>query len=418
MASRKGAVMKKFHCFKTKIQCILLALLMSSAFLNASGCTPAVGPSVPASFSPEASVLAQEPAVPSFHPPEGFKMPDEPEADPVKAMINSMSNEELLGQMIMVGFTGTKDLSKSIAGMVKKYKIGNIILFGWNTSNFTQTKKMIANIKKHNPFPRLPLLIALDVEGGSVRRFSWKPRIYSAMELGKQNKPKKVYDQFLYIGKKLKSIGVNANLAPVLDIAHKPANSFLKKRMYGSNPKKVIPLTNMAVKGLQDADVISVGKHFPGEGMTKTDSHRTLPVIKTPRKEIFDYTLKPFQAASDIGIGAMMVGHILVPALDNKNPATLSKSIITGLLREQMGFDGLIFSDDMRMGAIVGKYNIGEACIRFIEAGGDIVIIGKNLKLETAALKALSESVKSGRLSRKRMEESVYRIIKAKMKLM
>lgn len=337
--------------------------------------------------------------------------------DPIKEMMNGMSNEELLGQMLMVGFTGTKDMDKDIAALISQYKVGGIILFGWNTKTMIQTKELIDQIKASNPYPDLPLFIGLDVEGGIVARFKWKPRTTTAATLGKLNDPQKVYEQFLYIGQKLKETGININFAPVLDIAPNPSRTFLRNRMYGADPQKVMPLTNMAIKGLKDGGVIPVGKHFPGHGMTKTDSHKLLPVIETSKETLYSYTFKPFISAIENGMDGMMVGHLVVLALDGNNPATMSKTVITGILRGELKFNGLVFSDDMRMGGITKNYDIGEACVRFIEAGGDVVMIGKYIKKQTAALQSLYESVKSGRITRERLMESAYRIISAKLKI-
>ncbi len=338
--------------------------------------------------------------------------------DPVREIVDNMSDEELLGQMIMVGFSGAKDMPRNIKNLIGKYKIGGIFLFGWNVNTFNQTKSLIEKINSNNPYPKLPFLIGIDVEGGSVRRFNWRPRLKSAAYMGRAYKPKEVYRKFLYVGKKLKETGININFAPVADIAPNPKKTFLKTRMFGSAPEKVIPLTNMVIRGLKDGGVLSLVKHFPGIGSTVKDSHKTLPVIRSTKEEIYGYALKPFAAAIEEGVDAVMTGHVLVPALDKKYPSPLSKSTITGLLRNEMGFNGLVISDDMRMSAIVKNYDIGEACVMFIEAGGDVVLIGKYYNKQVKAVKALDNALKSGRLTRQRLEESAYRIVSAKLRFL
>jgi beta-N-acetylhexosaminidase len=328
-----------------------------------------------------------------------------------------MSDEQLLGQMILLGFQGQDAMPAETAELYKQYKVGGVMLFGWNVKTFEQTKKLVGSFGAINPTPGLPLFVAIDEEGGIVHRLPWSPPTTSAATLGKRNKPKDVYAQFLRVGKKLKETGINVNFAPVLDIAPDPSATFLGSRIYGGDPKRVIPLTNAAIKGTQDAGIVSVGKHFPGHGGTALDSHEVLPKVDDSMKKLRGYALKPFAAAVDSGIDAIIVGHLLVPAIDKSLPASLSKKAITGLLRGEMGFKGVVFSDDMRMGAIVKNYNIGEACVRFIEAGGDVVFVGKHTNLQKQALKALGDAVKSGRIKRERLLESAYRIVSLKLKI-
>ena len=332
--------------------------------------------------------------------------------------MDGMTDGELLGQMVLLGFYGTADMPKEVWELYNKYRVGGVMLFGWNVKTFDQTKKMLATINGKNPFPALPMFIGIDEEGGIVHRLPWKPGTRTAATLGKRNKPQEVYDQFLRVGQKLRETGVNINLAPVLDIAPDTEGTFMGRRMYGTDPDKVIPLVTEAIRGTRDGGVLSFGKHFPGHGNTATDSHETLPVINDSAARIRDYTLKPFEAAIENGIDGLLVGHLLVPALDKKNPASLSKAIITDLLREELGFQGIVISDDMRMGAITSKYNIGEACVRFVEAGGDIVFVGKFIDKQRKALEALTKAVESGRITRDRLEDSARRIVRLKLRLL
>jgi beta-N-acetylhexosaminidase len=340
-----------------------------------------------------------------------------PMPDPVLEIISGMSDEELLGQMVMLGFAGRGGMPKDTAMMYSKYKVGGVMLFGWNVGTFDQTKKLVDAINENNPYPDLPLFIGIDEEGGIVHRLPWSPPTRSAATLGKRNNPDAVYSQFLRVGSKLRELGINIDFAPVLDIAPQLTGTFLGNRMYGTDPDKVIPLVEAAIRGLHDGGIFSLGKHFPGHGNTASDSHKNLPRMGDSLDRLRDYTLKPFAAAVAAGVDAMLVGHLLVPALDSDNPASLSRKVITGLLREEMGFKGVIFSDDMRMGAIVANYDIGEACVRFVEAGGDVVFIGKYVDKQKKALEALDKAVKSGRISRARLLESVYRIVSLKLRL-
>lgn len=361
-------------------------------------------------------LATQEPAPTEAPAPAFIDIAEPAKTDPVRDIITKLSDEELLGQMVMVGFSGSREVPEETAQFIQQYKIGNIMLFGWNVRNFEQTKALTDKIHLINPVPGVPQLIGLDVEGGQVKRMVWRPRLLSAQKLG-INGPQAAYAQNLLIGKTLHDIGVNINFAPVLDIAPRPGSTYLNRRMYGNDPEKVIPVTNAVIHGLKDGGILALGKHFPGLGMTATDPHITLPTIDISKEKLESYALKPFIAACNEGIDAILVTHVLIPSLDAKNPATLSKPVITDLLRSEIGFKGLIVSDDMRMGAIIERYDIGEACIRFIEAGGDIVLIGKYYDKQKQAMEALMAAVKSGRLTRQRLEESAYRILSAKMKL-
>jgi beta-N-acetylhexosaminidase len=343
--------------------------------------------------------------------------PAKASSDPIGEILEAMTDEELLGQMIMLGFTGQDSMPGESAELFRHYSVGGVILFGWNVKSFGQVQALIMNINKNNPIPDLPIFIAIDEEGGDVSRFVWMPPTRSAETLGKRNDLKEVYEQYLRVGRALHEIGVNFNFAPVLDIASDPDASYMINRMYGGDADRVIPITNAVISGLHDGGVFSLGKHFPGHGGTAVDSHKDLPVIPDTAEELRAYALRPFKAAIDNGIDAILVGHLQIPALDQDYPASLSKRVITGLLREELGFSGIVFSDDMRMGAIINTHDIGEACVLFIEAGGDIVLVGKHMDQQKRALQALDEAVKSGRLTRQRLLESAYRIVSLKLSI-
>jgi len=170
------------------------------------------------------------------------------------------------------------------------------------------------------------------------------------------------------------------------------------------------------VKGLQAGGIAAMGKHFPGHGNTAADSHHTLPVLKATLEEMETYELVPFQAAIDVGLDAMLVAHLSYPNVDPDYITSISPTIITDLLRNTMGFDGVVFSDDMRMRGIRNKYSVGEAAVLHILAGGDVVLIGMHKSLQTEVLDSLYQAVQDGRLTRERLEESVRRILRMKQK--
>ncbi len=340
-----------------------------------------------------------------------------PAADPIGALISQMSDKQLIGQMVIMGFEGTQDMDTDSISLMQEYSVGGVLLFGWNTDTFDQTAALIANVNSRNPGP-VPLLVGIDLEGGSVTRFigQWDPALYSAQRLGNKNDPALVYDQYKRIGDQLKAIGININFAPVLDISHDPAASFLGKRMFGSDPNAVAALVPQAVRGLHDAGVASLGKHFPGHGDTAMDSHETLPVINSTPEEMQSFSLVPFQAAISEGVDAMLIAHLSYPNIDAENITSLSPAVITSLLREQMGFTGVVCSDDLRMQGLKSQCSVGEGAVQHILAGGDMVLIGRYYSLQKEALDSLLAALQSGTLTRPRLEQSVRRIFELKAK--
>ena len=282
-----------------------------------------------------------------------------------------MSDKELIGQMVMIGFTGTADMDEESIALMREYSVGSVLLFGWNTDTFDQTEALVKKVNTHNP-SAIPLMVGIDLEGGSVIRFGaeWDPPLLSAQTLGQRDDPQLVFDQYERIGLQLSDIGINIDFAPVLDIAPDPSQTFLGSRMFGSDPAVVAPLVTEAVEGLHAAGIASLGKHFPGHGDTPDDSHQTLPVIDATMDEMENYAFIPFQAAIDAGVDAMLVAHLSYPNLDNDYVTSVSPTVVTTLLRQQMGFDGVVFSDDMRMQGLRQHYSVGQGAVLHILAGG------------------------------------------------
>ncbi len=393
----------------------LITLLFIAFFLvfAACGTHPAAdNVAIPSQPSPPAPEISPEPTLTPTPALEPTPEPT-PEPDPIDVLISDMSDSELIGQMVMIGFTGTNDMDKKSRELMQKYHVGNIILFGWNTDTFSQTAKLTEKIKSYNN-SSIPVLISIDVEGGRVLRFKgWKPRIKSALNL--KNK-QTVYNQYKQIGDKLLDIGITLNLAPVLDISKDPMSTFIKNRMFGSDPDKVSLLITQAIQAMHDAGIVCAGKHFPGHGETAKDSHKELAVVKTPLDDMEEYSLVPFKAAVEQGVDAMLVAHILYPKIDSGNPASLSYTWITQILREDMGFDGVVISDDLRMQGLLDHCSVGEGAVKHILAGGDIVLIGKQYNMQVKVLEALNKACEEGTISRERLEQSVRRILKMKLK--
>ncbi len=214
-------------------------------------------------------------------------------------------------------------------------------------------------------------------------------------------------------GLEARALGVHVPFAPVLDVNNNPDNPIINVRSFGEDPEAVARLGAAFVRGVQEAGGIATGKHFPGHGDTKTDSHLDLPVINVSRERMDSVELPPFQAAIDEGIGGIMTAHLSIPALtgDNGVPSTLSRKVLTGLLREEMGFDGLIFTDAMDMSAIDRKYRREEAAVLALEAGADVLLMPPSPE---AAREGIVSAVLAGRLSEDRLNASVLRVLSAK----
>lgn len=385
----------------TKSKVSDIAITPSQAQVSATQAPPSSTPSPSPSVTP--TPTATPTAVPS--------------ADPIEQRISKMSDKELIGQMVMIGFDGTANMDSSRIELLKDYDIGNIFLFGWNTKTFPQTKKLLQKINSYNP-EDIPLLFGVDLEGGVVNRFrgQWKPSLYSARKLGKLNDPKIVHDEYYRIGQQLKNMGIYMDFAPVLDIAHNPSATFLNSRIFGKDPEKVTALISSAIKGLHDAGIASLGKHYPGIGDVSTDPHQALPVLKISKSQADNFYLVPFQSAVQQGIDAMMVTHLSYPEIDDKYITSVSPVFISQILRGDMGFKGVVVSDDLRMKGFTSRYPIDKGAVLFIQAGGDMVFIGKFPNVQKEVCDSIYNAVQDGTLSRERLEESVRRILELKQK--
>jgi len=218
------------------------------------------------------------------------------------------------------------------------------------------------------------------------------------------------------LGQQLKAFGLNVDFAPVLDINSNPKNPIIGDRSFGTNATIVSKLGIQTMKGIQAQNVLSGVKHFPGHGDTSIDSHVGLPVVYNDMKRLNSLELIPFSEAIKSGTDMVMVAHILLPKIDSNNPASFSKTLITDVLRNNLNFKGVIITDDMTMGAIVKNYDIGEATVKSLNAGTDIILVCHDFVKETAVLKAIKIAVVKGTISQQSLDEKVYRILKLKKK--
>ncbi|HEX2945774.1 MAG TPA: beta-N-acetylhexosaminidase [Clostridia bacterium] len=330
--------------------------------------------------------------------------------------LNSMSLDEKIGQMFIVGFDGTEP-GTDVKEMIKNRHTGGVILFQRNVGDPVQLLGLNNSLKEMNKSNKAPLFISVDEEGGRVSRMPDQlVDMPAALTIGNTQNINYAYDTGALLADEIASFGFNTDFAPVLDIWSNPQNTVIGDRAFGTTPETVKSMGISVFKGIRDRGIIPVVKHFPGHGDTVTDSHIGLPKVDYGMKRLKTFELVPFQAAIDKGADAVMVAHILMTALDKNYPASLSKAVITDLLRTDMGFDGVVITDDMTMGAIAKNYDIGKAAVRTILAGSDIVLVCHGTENQKLAMDSVKAAVKNGTIPMKRINESVGRILRLKYK--
>lgn len=334
--------------------------------------------------------------------------------DIIKEEIESMTLDEKIGQMITVGIDGYTINDKTKELIVDK-KVGGIILFKDNINDSNQLLQLINNIKDINSKNKIPLFISIDEEGGRVSRLPKEIKKLPSNEvIGNINDKELAYDIGKTIGYSLKSFGFNMDFTPVLDINSNSKNTVIGDRSFSSNKNIVANLGVSEINGFKSRNIISVAKHFPGHGDTDIDSHYKLPIINKTLDELKEVEFVPFKNAIEENVPSIMVSHILLPEIDDINPASMSKTIITDILRKNLKFDGLIVTDDMTMGAITNNFDISEACIKSINAGADLLLICHGYETEVDVINNIKDAVDKGIISIDRINESVYRILSLK----
>ncbi|MCM3636738.1 beta-N-acetylhexosaminidase [Sporosarcina luteola] len=327
-----------------------------------------------------------------------------------------MNLQKKVGRLLIAGFKGIT-MSEEIKHMIHTYHIGGIILFGRNIGTpeeiLALTNSLQAEARKAGY--ETPLLICIDQENGVVRRLGEGATIIpGAMLLGATHESTNARKAGFMTGKELKALGINWNLAPVVDVNNNPENPVIGVRSFGEIPVDVAEMAKNSMLGMQEAGVMTTLKHFPGHGDTSVDSHLDLPVINHELERLHAVELVPFKECMAAGADAIMSAHVYFPALEKKEnvPATLSHSVMTGLLREELGFDGVITTDCMEMDAIAKRIGTVEGCVQAVEAGVDFVMVSHLHHLQEQAILRLAEAVESGRISDRRIDESIERIEK------
>ncbi|QCX53599.1 glycoside hydrolase family 3 protein [Elizabethkingia sp. JS20170427COW] len=321
----------------------------------------------------------------------------------------SLNDEEKLGQLFIVALYSNKGNAhvQQVRDLVNQEKIGGIILMQDNA------KKEIAWVNEFQKSSKIPLLVGMDAEWGLYQRISSAHKFPWAITLGAIQNNHLIYEMAAQIAEDAKKMGVNWNFAPVVDVNTNPNNPIIGNRSFGSDVNNVIQKGLAYTQGLQDHQVLAAIKHFPGHGDTDKDSHLDLPVVSHPLSRLNKIELAPFKALVDKGVGGIMVAHLYVPALESQKgiPASISHSIVTDLLKNQLGYKGLIITDALNMGAIAKTYQPGELDAKAFAAGEDIMLFSQGVK---EGKRLILQQIQEGKIPKSRLEESVKKILLTK----
>lgn len=345
----------------------------------------------------------------------------------VDTFLENMTLEEKIAQMFfLTPDTLTNTYGAEIAGEVTKTcfdacPVGGLVYLEQNLISREQVTDMMGDMQDIS-MSRLgiPIFLAVDEEGGIVRRLSGRgiegvPLIGSMQEIGETGDPEKAYQIGREIGSYLSAMNLNVDFAPVADIFSNPENTVIGSRAFGSDPQLVSCMVSMEVNGLKDSGVLATLKHFPGHGNTSEDSHAGYACSHKTLEELRKSELRPFKSGIEAGADFVMMGHISLPdILGDDTPASLSHTIITDVLRKELGFDGIVITDALNMGAIVNNYSSAEAAILAVQAGADMLLMPGDFQ---SAYQGVLDAVQNGRIPEERIDESVERIIKAKLML-
>lgn len=327
-----------------------------------------------------------------------------------------MDMKQAIGQRLTFGFKGTA-ITREFAALVREYRIGNVILFKYNVESAAQLRGLCADIQALvTDATGSPAFITIDQEGGMVTRLPSDAVVTPGnMAIAATGDPRNAYVAAQITARQLKGLGVNFNLAPDLDVNSDPHNPVIGVRSFGDDAREVAEYGAQSVRGYMDGGVLCCGKHFPGHGDTAVDSHLGLPCIDKSLKELQQTELVPFAAAIKAGVPALMSSHILFPQIEPDSvPATMSRRIMTDLLRTELGFDGLILSDCMVMDAIQKHYGTPSGVLAAMNAGVDIVFVCSNEGLQRASVEELMRAAEAGELNANAMEDSLRRVREAK----
>lgn len=337
----------------------------------------------------------------------------------VEKTLRSMTLDEKVGQLIVPATIGMflsqdSDAFKQIRRDITEFHVGGYHMLG-EVNTIHEPAGVALLINRLQEIAKLPLLITADFEGGVGLRYLGATRLPRAMAIGATGNSEMSFQAGRICAEEARAMGIRVNFYPVVDVNNNARNPIINIRSFGGDVALVSRMAREYIRGSQSAGVMSTAKHFPGHGDTSIDSHLELPSIDIDRARLDQVELPPFRAAIEEGVGGVMSAHIALPRIDTeKLPATLSPKILTGVLRDQLGFKGLVFTDAMNMSGIVAHYPDGEAAVRAVKAGADVLLYPPSVE---QAFVGVKRAVQAGEIKESRIDESVRRILAAKAKL-
>lgn len=343
----------------------------------------------------------------------------------IEEIVNSMTLEEKVCQLFMItpeALTGVGTVTQagpSTQAALNQYPVGGIIYFSQNLQNPDQVRTMLANTRQYaEERTGFPVFLSVDEEGGQVARVGSNSafgveKIGNMSDVGSRGDTQEAYNVGKTIGAYLKDLGFNMDAAPDTDVLTNPENEVVKYRSFGSDPQLVTDMAASELKGLREQGIIGMYKHFPGHGGTTADSHEGYAYVEETLEELKNGALIPFQNGIDNGVQIIMVSHISCPNVTGDNtPATLSKMMITDILRNDMGFDGMVITDALNMGAVTAQYSSADAAVAALNAGVDMLLMPEDFQ---SAYQGVLGAVQNGTVTEERINESVRRILEVKL---
>jgi beta-N-acetylhexosaminidase len=337
----------------------------------------------------------------------------------VEKTLAGMTVDEKIGQLIIPATVGMfmnqdTDSFKTIRRDITEFHVGGYHMLG--EANTLHEPAGVALLINHmQEIAKIPLWITADFEGGVGLRYAGATRLPRAMAMGATADPEMAYLAGRVAAEEARAMGVHVNFYPVVDVNNNARNPIINIRSFGGDPQLVSKMARAYIRGSQRSGVMATAKHFPGHGDTSTDSHLELPTVDADRARLDQVELPPFRAAIEEGVGGVMSAHIALPRIETeKLPATLSSKMLTGVLRTEMAFGGVVFTDAMNMQGIVAHYPEGEAAVRAIKAGADVVLYPPSVE---KAFTAIKRAVETGEITVARLDESVRRVLAAKARL-
>jgi beta-N-acetylhexosaminidase len=350
---------------------------------------------------------------------KGKKKPGDPAEAWVEKTLGSLSLDQKIGQLIIPAVVGMfmsqdSETFQQISRDITEFHVGGYHMLG-EVNSLHEPAGVALLINRLQELARLPLWITADFEGGVGLRYMGATRLPRAMAMGATYNPEMAFKAGQVAAREARALGVHVNFYPVVDVNNNARNPIINIRSFGGDPKLVSEMARAYIRGSQSSGAMATAKHFPGHGDTSADSHIELPVIDVDRARLDQIELPPFRAAVEEGVGGVMSAHIALPRIEeSKLPATLSELMLTGVLRQEMDFKGVIFTDAMNMRGVAAHYPEGEAAVRAVKAGADIILYPPSVE---QAFTAVKRAVEAGEITEARINESVRRILSAKARL-